>query len=57
MHANPLVERTINSAGTKHSMGQIQDTNFHTEPARLITDTDFRMHKNVVTSPTPNHCS
>ena len=29
MHANPLVEHTINSARTNIAMGQLQDTNFH----------------------------
>ena len=29
MHANPLVEHTINSARTSTSMGQVQNTNFH----------------------------
>ena len=30
MHVNALLEHTINSAGTKHSMGQVQNVNFHT---------------------------
>ena len=50
MHANPLVEHTINSARTNIAWDKYKTPISILKPPDWTTDTDYKMQKNKVTS-------
>ena len=50
MHANPLVEHTVNSAGTNIAWDKYKTPISILKPPDWSTDTDYKMQENEVTS-------